>query len=238
MDDIITKTKPPNEEEEEEEEDAISVSDDKTQSSQKSQDKRRSSSEPSDFFEFFTSPANMSNAEDIIFHGKLIPFKNHHPFLKSLSADDATRFSRRTSLRSPIELVPTVKPNRLTSTRPRPRRYPDVAGNIRRSFSKRSTRSEGSPPSKASKAKWFVLMFGPLKLQPEMDIREMKSRVGRRSPRSMFLEYAGGDTQAGRSGRRSFWGFDFLRVLSCKSHASVAVTASVGLAAPRPRSRF
>ncbi|GFP93270.1 hypothetical protein PHJA_001471400 [Phtheirospermum japonicum] len=203
MDDI-SRTKPPKED------DALSLSssteaaDDKKHSSHKAQDKRRSSSEPSDFFEFFTSGLTadtMSHAEDIIFRGKLVPFRNHHHhFLKSLSADDATRRSNSLTSRS----YPEGR-----ALRRRDWMRPDAARNIRRSFSKRS------------KPKWFVLMFGPLKLQPEMDLREMKIRRGRRSPGSMFppMEAAGGDIPVGRSGRRSFWGFDLLRVLSCKSVA-------------------
>ncbi|XP_057770215.1 uncharacterized protein LOC130990030 [Salvia miltiorrhiza] len=166
----------------------------------KIQDKRRSSSEPSEFFEFLHDfSSEMINAEDIIFRGRLVPYRNPQ-ILKSLSADDATRFSRRRR-RSPPP----------AATRPLIAR-PD----IHRSSSKSS---EGPKPPRP---RWFVMMFGPIKLRPEMDLRDIKSRQVRRNPGRLF---EGG----GRSDRRSFWGVDLLKVLSCKNHASVAVTASIGL---------
>ncbi|KAI3446643.1 hypothetical protein Pfo_003308 [Paulownia fortunei] len=244
------KTKPPKEEEEE----ALSLCDFPLNSDEpekkescKTQDKRRSSSEPSDFFEFFNDiSSEMSNAEDIIFCGKLVPYRNqprfHHQILKSLSADDASHLSRRYRQSLP-ELNPT-RSNTTTSTRltrnsrsldgKKLRRRsstllmkPDTS-DIHRSLSKSSAKSEGS---KVSKPRWFVLMFGPLKLQQEMDLRDIKNRQVRRNPGSMFPGMdAGGKIPASRSDRRnSSWGLDLLRVLSCKNHASVAVTASVGL---------
>lgn len=249
------KTKPPKEEEEEEdqeEEEALSLCDfplnsnepEKKDSSKIIQDKRRSSSEPSDFFEFFNDhiSSEMSNAEDIIFRGKLVPYKNpprfQHQILKSLSADDATHLSRTYS-----ESLPELNPARSNSRRlTRNSRSMDwkksrrnssplimkpEASDIHRSFSKSSAKSEGS---KLSKPRWFVLMFGPLKLQPEMDLRDMKNRQVRRNPGRLFPGMdAGGKNPASRSDRRSSWGHDLLRVLSCKNHASVAVTASIGL---------
>lgn len=199
----------------EEEEEALSLRDfplsfgepEKKEASSKIQDKRRSSSEPSDFFEFFNDFSfEMSNAEDIIFCGKLMPYKNPPQILKSLSADDATRLSRAYCHSLPD----------LTRPRPRTRRSLIVKPDIHRS----SANSEGS---KLSKCRWFVMMFGPLKLQPEMDLRDMKNRQVRRNQGRLF--------PAGQSpaGRRSFWGLDLLKVLSCKDHASVAVTASIGL---------
>ncbi|KAK6127067.1 hypothetical protein DH2020_039191 [Rehmannia glutinosa] len=252
----LHKTKPPKEEEEEE---TISLCDfplnsdepEKIKDSYKAQDKRRSTSEPSDFFEFFNNDitiSEMSLAEDIIFCGKLVPYKNQHQFLKSLSADDATHFSRRNRHSFPELINPTIRSNTLTSAPPprsnfrsidgkmlRRRRNSNMlvkseAADIRRSSSKSSARSESSKA--VSKSRWFVLMFGPLKLkhQQEMDLREIKSRQIRRNQRSFFPSVdAGGEIPGSRSERRSFWGgLDLLKVLSCRSHASVAVTASVG----------
>lgn len=178
-------------------------------SASKIQDKRRSSSEPSEFFEFFHDfTSEMSNAEDIIFCGKLVPYKNPHPqILKSLSADHLSRRHGRASL-------PAAAP-------PRRIAKPEAA-DVRRSS---SAKSEGAKAA-APRPKWFLMMFGPIKLQPEMDLRDIKNRQVRRNPGRLF---AGIDGGAGRSDRRSFWGLHLLKVLSCKSHASVAVTASIGL---------
>lgn len=213
--------KPPAAAEEEEEEEALSLRDFPLNS--EIQDKRRSSSEPSEFFEFFNDfNSEMLNAEDIIFCGKLMPYYTNPPrILKSLSADDATGFyrrslpaaARRSSYRPPCR---PMECRRLISKPPPP------AADIRRSS---SMSSEGTK-AVASKPRWFVMMFGPLKLRPEMDLRDIKNRQVRRSPVKLF---GGGGDSGCRSGRRSLWGVDFLKVLSCKNHASVAVTASIGL---------
>ncbi|XP_047942810.1 uncharacterized protein LOC125189590 [Salvia hispanica] len=89
-------------------------------------------------------------------------------------------------------------------------------GNTRcsRSLDRKSLKSAGWKP------RWYDLTFGSAKFPPEMDIRDMKIRQIRRSP--------GGDGTP-ESQRSSWgWGYDFLRVLSCKNHpGSVAVTASI-----------
>lgn len=232
------KTKPtPNEEEEEdmEEDTALSLCDFPLNSGEKRDSfktpvdiKRRSSSEPSEFFEFFfndvvASDEMMSHAEDIFFRGKLVPFNNRH-ILKSKSADHATATNQDLSTRSTSGSMDRKKF--------RPRLMKSEPSDIHRSSSKSSVKSEGSKVPKPA-ARWFqVLMFGPTKLQQEMDLRDMKNRQVRRSPGTLFPGIdAGGNIPARRSDhRRSSWGFDLLRVLSCKSHASVdAVNASIGL---------
>ncbi|KAI3444157.1 hypothetical protein Pfo_000822 [Paulownia fortunei] len=245
------ETKTPKAEEEEEEE-ALSLCDfplnsdgPEKKDSSKTQHHRRSSSQLSDFFEFFNglnSENTMSHAEDIISCGKLVPYKQQPLFddqiLKSLSADDdAINLSRRY-----CESLPELNPTRSNSTAStrltRSSRSLDCkklrrnsslvmkseASDIHRSFSKDSVKSEGF---KGSKPRWYALMFGLVKFRPEMDLRDMKNRQVRRNPGSMFPAVEpGGRVPANR---RSSWGHDLLSVLSCKDHASVAVTASIGL---------
>ncbi|KAL0289290.1 UNVERIFIED_CONTAM: hypothetical protein Sangu_2466500 [Sesamum angustifolium] len=160
--------------------------------------------------------------------------------LKSLSEHDAAdHFSRRYCHYSLPELNPT-RPNGVASKRlprgGRPkfrRRSPSALLvkpeplDIHRSLSKSSAKSDGSSSKVAPKPRWFVLMFGPLRLQQEMDLQDIKNRQVRRNPGSMFPGMDGGGGIP--AGRRSSWGHDLLRVLSCKNHASVAVTASIGL---------
>ncbi|KAL0428319.1 UNVERIFIED_CONTAM: hypothetical protein Slati_3006700 [Sesamum latifolium] len=240
------------EEEDDQEEETLSLCDfplnsgddpDKRDSSKiNNNNSRRSSSEPSDFFEFFNDfTSEMSHAEDIIFCGKLLPATAHRRprILKSLSEHDAAdHFSRRYCHYSLPELNPT-RPNGVASTRlprggrPKFRRRSSSALmvkpeplDIHRSLSKSSAKSDGSSKV-APKPRWFVLMFGPLRLQQEMDPRDIKNRQVRRNPGSMFPGMVGGGGIP--AGRRSSWGHDLLRVLSCKNHASVAVTASTGL---------
>ncbi|KAK6136972.1 hypothetical protein DH2020_029283 [Rehmannia glutinosa] len=196
-----------------------------------------SKTQSSDLFEFFFNDLkskNIANAEDIISCGKLVPYKQqplppddddlvHDQILKSISGDyDAINSSRR-SCESLPELNPTRSnsSSRLTSldSRKLRRNYSSMVvvksqnSDIERSSSKGSTKSEGI---KVLKPRWYALIFGNLvKFPPEIDLRDMKKRQIRRNTGSMFP-----------ANRRSSWGHDLLRVLSCKNHASVTVTAS------------
>ncbi|KAK4415302.1 hypothetical protein Salat_2637500 [Sesamum alatum] len=243
--------------EEEEEEEALSLcdfplnnSDAQHEDSSKNQDRHDSSSQPSDFFEFFKvvhSDVNMSHAEDIISCGRLIVSYKQQPrfdrrILTSPSADEHPMSSSRRYCESlPDQLNPTRSNGRSSSARlisrnsrsldcKKLRRNSSLVirksdgQDIHRSFSKGSMKSEGF---KGSKPRWCPLMFGLVKFPPEMDLRDMKSRQVRRSPGSMFPAVEGGDRIP--ASRRTSWGGDLLRVLSCKKHASVAVTASIGL---------
>lgn len=245
------------EEEEDQEEEALSLCDfplnsdepEKKDSSKSRHHHRRSSSQPSDFFEFFNdlNSENMSHAEDIISCGKLVPYKQQQPLfddhiLKSVSGDydHSINLSRRYCDSLP-EINPTRSNSNASTRLTRSSRSLDCkklrrnsslvmkseASDIHQSFSKGSVKSEGF---KGSKPRWYSLMFGQVKFPPEMDLRDMKNRQVRRNPGSMFLAVeAGGRAPANRSDRRSSWGHDLLRVLSCKNHPSVAVTASIGL---------
>ncbi|KAL8037213.1 hypothetical protein ABFX02_11G025100 [Erythranthe guttata] len=238
--------------EEEEEDEALSLCDlplnsgeppaDKIDSTNfKTQDyKRRSSSEPSEFFEFFHGFVSdeISDADDIIFRGKILPYycksKNRQPrthnihhhrhqiLIKSLSADDAnyTHDDDRLPRRSYFEL--TTTPNtHLRSTDCKKFRRSEA------SSSKISSAAKSEGWKVISKSKWIgLMMFGPVKIQQEMDLRDMKNRQIRRpNTGSMF---AGGKVPArGNERRRICWGHDLIRVLSCKNHATVAVSSSI-----------
>ncbi|XP_051149186.1 uncharacterized protein LOC127263921 [Andrographis paniculata] len=210
---------------EEEDDESISLRDFQVDSDRKdsiSKNNRRSSSEPADFFEFlndFTS--EMSHAEDIFYCGKLVPHNATHRrrFLKSLSEHNlppgaSARYAicddnNNNSFQSKSDAVATTPPRNRFLERRNPR-----------SSSKSSAKSEAS---RDSKPKWFELMFSPLKFQQELDFRGVKNRRNLRNPGSIFS----GDRTP--PNRRSFWSHDLLKVLSCKNHASVAVTASIGL---------
>ncbi|KAG6414421.1 hypothetical protein SASPL_127143 [Salvia splendens] len=104
---------------------------------------------------------------------------------------------------------------------PSPRhRKSNSYGNTRSSRSLDRKNLRRDEKSAGWKPRWYDLTFGSAKFPPEMDLRDMKIRQIRRSP--------GGDGTP--ENRRSAWGwgYDFLRVLSCKNHpGSVAVTASI-----------
>lgn len=203
---------------------------------------RRSSSEPSDFFEFFSDvSSDMSHAEDIIFCGKLVPYKEQ-PLLKdhfhnSLSTDDNSfkNFNTRRCESLSDENTRSHKTKKLI----RNSRFLDYRklhnssleiksedSEILRSSSKSSTKSD--PGSKVSKPRCSILKFGLVKFPPEMDLQDIKNRqVRRKIPGSVFpAAETGWKAPASRIDRRNSWGHDLLSVLSCKAHTSVAVTAS------------
>ncbi|CAI9782951.1 unnamed protein product [Fraxinus pennsylvanica] len=206
---------------------------------------RRSSSEPSDFFEFFSDvSSDMSHAEDIIFCGKLVPYKER-PLFKdrvhnSLSSDDNSlkTFTTRRCESLSDQNTRSHKTKKLMRNS-RSLDYRKLRRNsslvmksddseIQRSSSKSSTKSD-VPGSKVSKPRWHILMFGLVKFPPEMDLQDIKSRqVRRNNPGSMFPAIeTSTKAPVNRNERRNSWGHDLLRVLSCKSHGSVAVTASI-----------
>ncbi|XP_031271340.1 uncharacterized protein LOC116129754 [Pistacia vera] len=79
---------------------------------------------------------------------------------------------------------------------------------------------------RAVKPWWYLLMFGMVKFPPEMDLRDIKSRQFRRNSSVMFPSLdAAGNFPVNRSstaGGKTSW--RFLKALSCKDDASVAVT--------------
>ncbi|KAL2455800.1 hypothetical protein Adt_47095 [Abeliophyllum distichum] len=173
-------------------------------------------SSSSNFFEFFRdSSSEMSHAEEIIFCGKLFPYKvqpvtvlddiQKHPLLESKG------FHRRR-----CQSLDELKIMRSNGTN---------TGLLR------SRRSLGfRAPFRALKPRWYIFMFGHVKFPPEMDLQDKKHRQVRRNTGSIFmLNDAGGKDPVSRSDRRNTWVYDLLRVLTCKNYANVAVKASVGI---------
>ncbi|KAL1534037.1 hypothetical protein AAHA92_31441 [Salvia divinorum] len=203
---------------------------------------QRRSSQQLDSFEFSNdlSSDSLSHAEDIIHCGKLMPYKQQPSLL-----DDQALISPSNS----PEFSPS--PRYCKSLPPRSNSYANTRlmrssrsldrKNLRRNSSRvvkpeASDIHRGLVKSEGSKAwwkpRWYDLTFGFVKFPPEMDLRDMRIRQSRRNPGGItFTAATGGDrTPENRSDRRSSWGHDFLRVLSCKNHpGSVAVTASIGL---------
>lgn len=209
---------------------------------------RRSSSQPSEFFEFFTDFANsekfMSHAEDIIFCGKLVPFKENQQQQQQekLQIPFHHRKVRRRS-ESMSELKSTV-----TSTSPSNNSTPLVMRTSRSLDDKKLNRNSSlssettAPPEtihhnssgkfdvwgvKVPKPpRWLVLMFGAVKFPPEMDLRDIKSRQVRRSgSTTLFPSFDARDmVPVNRSDRKSSWGL--LDILGCQGSASVSVTTS------------
>ncbi|XP_062078662.1 uncharacterized protein LOC133783138 [Humulus lupulus] len=222
---------------------------------------RRSSSEPPEFFEFFSdvsSGENMCSAEDIIFCGRLIPFKeqysdNHSDkmSLKNVISFPEDFIKKQTGLRRRSESLSELQSSsvsRSSSTKAmamrnsrsldyqklrRSSNYSMVSPgppDIDRNSSVKSSGKSDSPPKKPFRPRWSsFLMFGMARFPTEMDLSDIKSRQVRRSPSTLFptLDSGGGNFPVSRNSSSGKASWKLLKALSCKDHASVAVTASL-----------
>lgn len=226
------------EKEDDDEEEAISLCDFILHSEEKDEDRdrnRRRRSDPSDFFEFFNDlcTSEMCHAEDIIFCGKLVPYKEQ-PVLFDSTLNDS---SRRYCESLPDKLLTPNKTRTDSSTKiMRSCRSLDYLKSCRDSSLAVKPESSCVPRFRLKKPvkfevwkpRWYGLMFGVVKTPPEMDLRDMKNRQVRRN--------AGRISRPAMEGRgkipgnqRNSWSDDFLNVLSCKNDASVATMASSSL---------
>ncbi|KAJ4828138.1 hypothetical protein Tsubulata_005013 [Turnera subulata] len=219
---------------------------------------RRSSSEPPEFFEFLSdNSSDMISAEDIIWCGKLIPFRelpssppiqnpteNHKRHVssirrrcESLSELQSSLVARSNSAKARglmrnSRSLDYRKLERLSSYK---KLSPE--SDMERNPSVRSTAEKGGDncvvlrrAGSTTKPRWFQLMFGVVKPPTGMELRDIKSRQVRLNPAvTMFPPPADG------SGKKvpANGSLDkgpcglLLRVLSCKDPASVAVTTSL-----------
>ncbi|KAJ4709323.1 3-oxoacyl-[acyl-carrier-protein] synthase 3 protein 3 [Melia azedarach] len=210
---------------------------------------RRSSTERHDqFFEFLSDlSSEMCPAEDIIFCGKLVPFKEQPSSPKQrsriiLAKEDKTpgALRRRSESLSELETYSTHSNSTKNYKLLRTSRSLDYQ-KLRRFCSSKSSpetdmersssvRSVGKSDKKpVVKPRWYFPMFGMLKFPPEMDLRDIKSRQIRRSSSVMFPSVdAGGNFTVNRSSGKgstsSSSSWRFIKALSCKDHASVAAT--------------
>ncbi|KAF3452791.1 hypothetical protein FNV43_RR03224 [Rhamnella rubrinervis] len=210
---------------------------------------RRSSSQTTEFFEFFSDVSSdnlMCSAEDIIYCGKLIPFKEQHSFElsstrtpKTVSMDDQKKqimaFRRRSESLSELESSVTrsnstktklMRNSRSLDYRKLHRPSNSMASPDPEMERNSSVKSVGKPDKKATKPRWCFLLFGVAKVPAEMELSDIKSRQFRRTPSTLFPPVdAGGNPASNRTSGKASW--RLLKALSCKDHASVAVTASL-----------
>ncbi|KAJ8767278.1 hypothetical protein K2173_017322 [Erythroxylum novogranatense] len=209
---------------------------------------QRSSSETHDFFEFLgDSNSHMSSAEDIIFCGKLMPFnaqslQNYASIAHTEDGKKEAIFLRRRS-ESLSGLQSRVTRSDIVTTNPLFMRNSRSLNNqvlerlnsskassepsVDRSISVKSVGSFGNAlVRKTLKPRWYVLMFGSVKTHTEMELKDIKIRQLNRNPLTLFpppQETQGKSPVMGNTGKSSC---GLLKVLSCKDHASVAVTSS------------
>ncbi|KAK7347720.1 hypothetical protein VNO80_22259 [Phaseolus coccineus] len=228
------------EEEEEEQEEALSLCDlplnsnSRTPSLDETSYKkilRPSSLHDNEIFNGFSSSSSsdMCPADDIIFCGKLLPLKN------LIVEEDKSPARRRRS-----ESLSSVTRSNSVSTCTGSRRLmmrnsksldynrlrESSGSEVDRNLSGRSGALPEAASKKATKPRWYSLMFGTMKVPAEMGLSDMKNRQVRRNASStMFVsaEKAGGNRSPGKVSWR------ILKALSCKDHSSVAVTTSFPL---------
>lgn len=238
--------------EEEEEEEALSLCDFPLQGRNKespdiaAHNSARPSSEPAEFFEFFSDVSSeMSSAEDIIFHGKLVPFIEPYFTPQNQTKEDQQRISFRRRCDSLSELQSSASRSNSTKNNialmrnsrsldyrnlerfPSSKKFsPEL--DIERSSSLKSIHARGEVKRTTSKPRWYLLMFGVVKPPTEMDLSDIKSRqVRRNSSMTMFppVDTDGKKAPVSQSSI-SKGSCRLLRVLSCKDPASVAVATS------------
>ncbi|KAK1418383.1 hypothetical protein QVD17_27527 [Tagetes erecta] len=180
-----------------------------------------SSSPTGDFFEFNSDDYNtMSHAEDIIFCGKLIPInhRNNPPEQTQAHHKHPIGRSRSESMakHKPSTSTPLVRTSRSLDYK-----------KMKRNSSISSERApEMIKKSSSSSSRWYVFLFGLVKVPPsEMDIKEIKNRQVRRSVSTETFRVA--PVAAGSvDHRKCSW--KVLGFLSCKSASGADVTTPVG----------
>ncbi|CAI9098496.1 OLC1v1035157C1 [Oldenlandia corymbosa var. corymbosa] len=218
------------------------------------QGRRRSSSSAdlSEVFEFLSDgkDSEMSHAEDIIVAGKLIPYKERRPH-QNLSNTQKSFHSRRSESLNDLKISRpmSAKEHHQLMRNSRSLDYQKLYGNpgsMRWPEKSETTRSSSTKSCGAAAAaaavspvtrpsKWYML-FGLGKFPLEMDFQDMKNRQAARrnnnnNNTNIIIPVAGdGKALVNRVDRRrcSSSSWDLLRVLSCKDHASVAVTSPFG----------
>lgn len=197
-----------------------------------------------DFFEFFSDLSyseNMCSAEDIFFCGKLIPFKEQqfsHPTPQILPKSTNENQTKQTSLRrrseslsklqSPVTRSNSINTKLMRNSRSLDYRKLNPVSNsppetIERNSSVKSVGSKSEIALKkaaSSRPRWYFFMFGMVKFPTEMELSDIKNRqVRRNQPQSMIFP-------VNRNSGKGSGSWKLLKALSCKDHASVAVTAS------------
>ncbi|KAJ7979466.1 hypothetical protein O6P43_002864 [Quillaja saponaria] len=206
----------------------------------------RSSFESTEFFEFFSDlSSEMCPADDIIFCGKLlVPNSTNSLTNQKLikQQNEPTAICPKSDSLSKLHSGPVTRSNSF-NTSPSTGNCRLMRNSKSLDYRKlyRSSSSDISPPSieiernslvksigksdeKVSKPCWFFLMFGLVKVPPEMELSDIKHRQIRMNPTTMRFPVtdAGGRLQVSRNSGKVTW--KILSALSCKDHSNVSVT--------------
>ncbi|KAK7265265.1 hypothetical protein RJT34_32883 [Clitoria ternatea] len=195
-----------------------------------------------------SSSSDMCPADDIIFCGKLVPsFKveqqQQQPLRNFINQEENDKSPTRRRRSESLSSVVTRSNSVSTCTRSRRlmmrnsksldynRLRESPAPEVDRNSSARSggALSESAAAKKVMRPRWYSLMFGTMKVPPEMELSDMKNRQVRRNPSGTMFPATdpGGKMSVNRSSEKVSW--RILKALSCKDDSSVAVTTSFPL---------
>uniref|UniRef100_A0A5B7CAY1 Uncharacterized protein n=1 Tax=Davidia involucrata TaxID=16924 RepID=A0A5B7CAY1_DAVIN len=173
-----------------------------------------SSSDQENYFEFFSEEWNTNTPTttgNIIFCGKLIPYKDP----AAASVADELEINKKQQKPKNRWLFRSWNSN---------------------SFNKsNSSKSNGTKASRVSiltspaKSRWYLYAFGLARFPTKMDLGEMKNRQSRQGPSTMF-RWDGGDEKLAVGGSRGMGLWGLIRDLGCGGHrhANAVVKASIG----------
>ncbi|KAL5699221.1 hypothetical protein ACHQM5_030156 [Ranunculus cassubicifolius] len=204
----------------------------------------QSSSDDQGIFEFYTSitkTEHMRPADDIIFGGKLLPYKSPNSFTPT--SNKTSRFDerqRRNILHRKSESLNSLQRSQSSAKERLARSSHSL--NYRKlhrdsstpKISRSTSRNDGVSAvttscfgkTDSSKPKWRVLAFGFMGTPTEMELKDIRNRQSRRSPATLFPSFDGEERDSGRKDEeKGSW--KLLRVLSCKGEANGVITEAL-----------
>ncbi|KAL8235086.1 hypothetical protein R6Q59_021186 [Mikania micrantha] len=196
------------------------------------------SSATEDVFEFCCGGSSvlseeqmMSHAEDMISGGKLIPIKdqtNNEQAPRTQNQNPNKKHIDQVRCESMRELKST--PNKGTSSQLFRNSHSLDFKRLNRNSSKlnyepTSDLNRNSLSHKSSSSRWSDLMFAPLKVPPEMDLRDIRNRqIVQNTSKSLFPTVGASDRfTVSRAGDHRKTSWRVLGFLSCKRSADDAV---------------
>ncbi|KAM0017818.1 hypothetical protein Hdeb2414_s0027g00692281 [Helianthus debilis subsp. tardiflorus] len=177
-----------------------------------------------DLFEFCSGESNrfyeqqhmMSDAEDMISGGKLVPTNPKHP---QRARCESMRELKSTNDKGTAASTQLFRNSYSFDSKKRTR-------NLKLNYEPTADNNRNSLSNKSSSSRWADLMFAPLKVPAEMDLKDIRNRqLVKNTSKSLFPTVEPSDRFAvNRVGhhRKTSWGV--LGFLSCKRSGSVAVT--------------
>ncbi|KAG1326417.1 serine/arginine repetitive matrix protein 1-like [Cocos nucifera] len=170
---------------------------------------------PTDTFEFFSGDLStaeeMCSADDVFHQGQLLPYKPLPPQPSPAKTSDAPAPQI-----APFDHRRSESLDRIN----RPRggaRLPGKYRRLRRVVSDSDPRTPLPPPTPRQRPKWYLVVFGPVRVPAAMEMKDIRNRQRRR--RSPSLAEGG---RLGYEGGSRPW--KLLQSLSCKGTESAVVS--------------